>query len=73
MSMTEAKSTSPAGNRQAPPATMTIFGAAGDLAERLVVPALYNLVRAGRFPDEFSIVGVDHNPLHHGDLAPELD
>jgi glucose-6-phosphate 1-dehydrogenase len=63
MSMTEAKSTSPAGNRRAPPATMTIFGAAGDLTKRLVVPALYNLVRAGRLPDEFSIVGVDHNPF----------
>ena len=63
MSMTEAKSTSPASNRRAPPATMTIFGAAGDLTKRLVVPALYNLVRAGRLPDEFSIVGVDHNPF----------
>ncbi len=63
MSMTEAKSTSPAGNRRAPPAAMTIFGAAGDLTKRLVVPALYNLVRAGRLPDEFSIVGVDHNPF----------
>lgn len=50
-------------NRQAPPATMTIFGAAGDLTKRLVVPALYNLVRAGRLPDKFSIVGVDHNGL----------
>ena len=63
MSMTEAKSASPAGNRRAPPATMTIFGAAGDLTKRLVIPALYNLARAGRLPDEFSIVGVDHNPF----------
>ena len=38
-------------NRQALPATMTIFGAAGDLTKRLVVPALYNLVRAGRLPE----------------------
>jgi glucose-6-phosphate 1-dehydrogenase len=45
--------------RQAPPAIMTIFGAAGDLTKRLVVPALYNLVRAGKLPDEFAIVGVD--------------
>ncbi|MGO9483992.1 MAG: glucose-6-phosphate dehydrogenase [Rhodomicrobium sp.] len=47
--------------RQAPPATMTIFGAAGDLTKRLVVPALYNLVRAGRLSDKFSIIGIDHN------------
>ncbi len=45
--------------RQAPPATMTIFGAAGDLTKRLVVPALYNLVRAGQLPDGFTIIGVD--------------
>jgi glucose-6-phosphate 1-dehydrogenase len=43
------------------PATMMIFGAAGDLTKRLVVPALYNLVRAGKLPDGFAIVGVDHN------------
>jgi glucose-6-phosphate 1-dehydrogenase len=42
---------------------MTIFGAAGDLTKRLVVPALYNLVRAGRLADKFAIIGVDHNPL----------
>ena len=45
--------------RQAPPAIMTIFGAAGDLTKRLVVPALYNLVRAGKLPDEFAIIGID--------------
>src|SRR6516164_2525401 len=49
-------------SRQAPPATMTIFGAAGDLTKRLVVPALYNLVRAGALPDKFSIIGIDRNP-----------
>jgi glucose-6-phosphate 1-dehydrogenase len=45
--------------RQAPPATITIFGAAGDLTKRLVMPALYNLVRAGRLPDGLTIIGVD--------------
>jgi glucose-6-phosphate 1-dehydrogenase len=48
-------------SRKAPPATMVIFGAGGDLTHRLVVPALYNLVRAGRLADEFAIIGVDHN------------
>jgi len=48
-------------DRRVPPATMTIFGAAGDLTKRLVVPALYNLVRAGKLPDGFAIIGVDHN------------
>src|SRR5215468_9735288 len=64
--MTSATSTAPAAaatvaraaGRQAPPATLVIFGGAGDLTKRLVVPALYNLVRAGRLADGFSIVGV---------------
>ena len=46
-------------DRQAPPAIVTIFGAAGDLTKRLVMPALYNLVRGGRLADPFSIIGVD--------------
>jgi glucose-6-phosphate 1-dehydrogenase len=40
---------------------MTIFGAGGDLTKRLIMPALYNLVTADRLPDEFAIIGVDHN------------
>jgi glucose-6-phosphate 1-dehydrogenase len=50
-------------NRQAPPATLVIFGAGGDLTKRLVVPALYNLVRAGRLADGFSIVGVGRGEI----------
>jgi glucose-6-phosphate 1-dehydrogenase len=37
---------------------MVIFGAAGDLTQRLLVPALYELVRAGRLPAQFRLVGV---------------
>src|SRR5580692_12346777 len=43
----------------APPCAMVIFGAAGDLTKRLVVPALYNLVNAKRLPKSFQLVGVD--------------
>jgi glucose-6-phosphate 1-dehydrogenase len=50
-------------SRQAPPATLVIFGGGGDLTKRLVVPALYNLVRAGRLADGFSIVGVGRGEL----------
>jgi len=38
---------------------MVIFGAAGDLTKRLVVPALYNLVGAKRLAKGFRLVGVD--------------
>ena len=43
----------------APPCAMVIFGAAGDLTKRLVVPALYNLVTAGRLAKGFQLVGFD--------------
>ena len=43
----------------APACRMVIFGAAGDLTKRLVVPALYNLVNAKRLPEAFQLVGVD--------------
>ena len=43
----------------APPCAMVIFGAAGDLTKRLVVPALYNMVNAKRLPAGFKLVGVD--------------
>ena len=52
---------------------MMIFGAGGDLTKRLVVPALYNLVRAGKLPDDFAIIGVDHNDRDHRGVAPEPD
>jgi glucose-6-phosphate 1-dehydrogenase len=58
-SMASTASASTVSGRQAPPATIIIFGAAGDLTKRLVVPALYNLVRSGRLPDRFAIIGVD--------------
>ena len=44
---------------KAPPCAMVLFGAAGDLTKRLVVPALYNLVVEKRLSDDFQLVGVD--------------
>jgi glucose-6-phosphate 1-dehydrogenase len=38
---------------------MVIFGAAGDLTKRLVVPALYNLANNRQLSEEFRLVGVD--------------
>jgi glucose-6-phosphate 1-dehydrogenase len=43
----------------APPCAMVIFGAAGDLTKRLVVPALYNLTIAQQLSNGFQLVGVD--------------
>jgi glucose-6-phosphate 1-dehydrogenase len=35
-----------------------IFGASGDMAHRLLVPALYNLAAGGLLPEPFAIIGV---------------
>ncbi len=46
----------------APPCVLVIFGAAGDLARRLLFPALYNLRRARLLPDAFAVIGVARAP-----------
>jgi glucose-6-phosphate 1-dehydrogenase len=46
------------GTRKAPPCTMVIFGASGDLTKRLLIPALYNLAKASRLPDNIALIGV---------------
>ncbi|MFS8380330.1 glucose-6-phosphate dehydrogenase [Xanthomonas campestris] len=46
-----------------PPCIIVVFGARGDLTRRLVMPALYNLRRAGALGEEFAIVGMDHGDI----------
>jgi glucose-6-phosphate 1-dehydrogenase len=43
----------------APPSTVVIFGASGDLAKRKLIPALYNLVACGQglMPPESAVLG----------------
>jgi len=40
---------------------MVIFGTAGDLTRRLLMPAIYNLSKSGLLPDHFALVGVDRS------------
>ncbi|UPG86598.1 glucose-6-phosphate dehydrogenase [Luteibacter aegosomatis] len=47
----------------ADPCTVVIFGAAGDLTSRLVVPALYNMRRTGLLSDNFAVVGFNHGKM----------
>ena len=39
------------------PCVMVIFGAAGDLTKRKLIPALYNLAQSNLLSREFAIVG----------------
>jgi glucose-6-phosphate 1-dehydrogenase len=52
-----------AGLKPAPPATLVIFGITGDLARRLLVPALVNLRREGLITDALGIVGIGKQDL----------
>ncbi|WP_425332339.1 glucose-6-phosphate dehydrogenase [Rhodoblastus sphagnicola] len=44
--------------RPADPCSMVLFGATGDLTQRLVIPALYNLSRTDTLPESFTLIGV---------------
>jgi glucose-6-phosphate 1-dehydrogenase len=49
--------------RPGDPCVLVIFGAAGDLTKRLLVPALYNLRHARLLPEEFAVIGVSRNEI----------
>jgi len=38
------------------PCTMVIFGSSGDLAKRMLIPAIYNLARSKLLPDQYAVV-----------------
>ncbi|MAS35813.1 MAG: glucose-6-phosphate dehydrogenase [Anaerolineaceae bacterium] len=45
--------------------TIVIFGASGDLTKRKLVPALYNLYRKDRLPEQINIVGNSRTKFSH--------
>src|ERR1700757_4259395 len=45
------------------PCVFVLFGAAGDLTKRKLIPALFNLVKAKLLPDTFAIIGVSVDDL----------
>ncbi len=54
------------------PATFVLFGATGDLANRKVVPALFQLWRTNLLPHEFAIVGIGRRPYTDDAFRAEL-
>src|SRR6266480_5250051 len=48
--------------QKAPPCTLVIFGAGGDLTRRLLMPAIYNLAKAKLLSEKFAIIAVDRTP-----------
>ena len=55
-------STVPQRATKAPPCTLVIFGAGGDLTKRLLMPAIYNLSKARLLSEKFAIIAVDRTP-----------
>ncbi len=56
----------------AEPCVMVIFGAAGDLTKRLLIPALYNLKRSKLLPQEFAIVGFARSEMSSDDFRSKM-
>ena len=63
--------------RPAPPCTLVIFGAGGDLTRRLLIPALYHLALNGLLDDGLKIIGVNRgereNAAWRDDLLQSLE
>src|SRR6266704_669817 len=49
--------------KAAGPCVMVLFGAAGDLTKRKLVPALFNLAKAKLLPQNFAVLGVSVDDL----------
>ena len=66
MTVTQAKQKKP------DPCSIVIFGVTGDLAHRLVIPALYNLAANDLLPDNFCIVGAGRKGMSSEQLTDSL-
>jgi hypothetical protein len=58
--------------KQSDPCVMIIFGAAGDLTARLLIPALYNLSRADLLSKEFAVLGVARAAMSDEDFRKRI-
>ncbi|MDB5500106.1 MAG: glucose-6-phosphate dehydrogenase [Tardiphaga sp.] len=54
------------------PCSFVIFGVTGDLAHRLVIPALYNLAATHLLPEKFCVVGVARGTMSNEELRDDM-
>ena len=54
------------------PCAMVIFGAAGDLTRRKLIPALYNLAKHNLLSREFAMIGVARNQMSTDEFRAKL-
>jgi len=61
------------GTTQRPgPTVFVLFGATGDLAKRMVLPAFYRLAVEGLLPDDWLLVGNGRGELSHYDFQQHV-
>src|SRR4030081_3820146 len=58
----------PVQQRPAPPCVIVIFGASGDLTHRKLIPALFDLFRAGLLSKQFAVLGFSRSKLTNEDF-----
>jgi glucose-6-phosphate 1-dehydrogenase len=51
------------------PAVFVLFGATGDLAKRMVLPAFYNLAKLGLLPEQWRLIGSGRGDVAHEDFV----
>lgn len=59
-------------NNRPDPTVFVIFGAAGDLSWRKLIPALYSLFVDGWLPEKFRIIGTGHRRLEEEEVRTHL-
>ena len=70
--MAETKSQSVEAANVGPPCVLVIFGAAGDLTKRKLIPSLYNLKQSNLLPDDFAVIGVARAVMNQEEFRRRL-
>jgi glucose-6-phosphate 1-dehydrogenase len=55
------------------PTTLVIFGGTGDLSNRKLLPAIYNLAHEGALPERFNLVGSSRSDLSDDDFRRQVE
>jgi len=58
--------------RSGDPCVMVVFGAAGDLTRRKLIPSLYNLAKYNLLSREFAVIGIARNPMSTDEFRTKL-
>ena len=66
------QATQTSGRHTSPPCVLVIFGAAGDLTKRKLVPSLFHLKKSNLLPDNFAVVGVARAEMNDEEFKKRL-